>query len=140
MHQPTGRPSANSGNVSRFRFPSCSLARLRSYLTHAGFDMHSDVGGACGEICVDAGKGCFSSRCSPPRRTSNTRCPISSTSRSRASSATSQAYPARSLPAAIAPSSTARVPSMHCDGVSSAGFFERDMYLAEDRMYVAFGM
>ena len=138
-------PFTNSGNVS----PSWFSDWCRSYMTYPGFDMHANVGGACGEICVDTGKGCSLLLKSPLAASQNFEYKMSNILDKPLESVFGyisvlpgafSAYRYKALqngPNGKGPlASYFKGEAMHGDGVNSAGLFERNMYLAEDRMYV----
>ncbi|KAH9929752.1 uncharacterized protein B0H18DRAFT_1117301 [Fomitopsis serialis] len=109
------------------------------------FDKHSNVGGACGEICVDTGRFCWSILRSPLAASQNFEYKMSNILdkplEARASSQLSvlpgafSAYRYRALqngPDGKGPlASYFKGETMH-GGNSNAGLFERNMYLAED--------
>jgi cellulose synthase/poly-beta-1,6-N-acetylglucosamine synthase-like glycosyltransferase len=175
----------NSGNVSLSILSSTSSL----YMTHSGFDMHPNVGGACGEICVDTGKACSQILKSPLAASQNFEYKISNILDKPLESVFGyisvlpgafSAYRYQALlngedgkgplasyfkgeykhnygvNSAGTPDSDSkgkskheesagRLPghlkgkSKHEDGVKPVGLFERNMYLAEDRMYVRAG-
>lgn len=121
-------------------------------MTHPGFDMHSNVGGACGEICVDTGRGCSLLLKSPLAASQNFEYKMSNILDKPLESVFGyisvlpgafSAYRYKALlngPNGKGPlASYFKGEAMHGDGVNSAGLFERNMYLAEDRMYVHAG-
>ncbi|KAJ7228020.1 glycosyltransferase family 2 protein [Mycena haematopus] len=111
------------------------------------FDKHSNVGGACGEICVDTGRGCSLLLTSPLAASQNFEYKMLNVLDKPLESVFGyisvlpgafSAYRYRALqnesdgkgPLA----SYFRGEAMHGGGVASAGLFERNMYLAEDRI------
>lgn len=118
-------------------------------MTYPGFDMHANVGGACGEICVDTGKGCSLLLKSPLAASQNFEYKMSNILDKPLESVFGyisvlpgafSAYRYKALqngPNGKGPlASYFKGEAMHGDGANSAGLFERNMYLAEDRMYV----
>lgn len=110
------------------------------------FDKHSGVGGACGEICVDVGRGCSLLLTSPLAASQNFEYKISNILDKPLESVFGyisvlpgafSAYRYKALlngPDGKGPlASYFRGETMH-GGSSSAGLFERNMYLAEDRI------
>jgi chitin synthase len=111
------------------------------------FDQHSNVGGACGEICVDTGRGCSLLLKSPLAASQNFEYKMSNVLDKPLESVFGyisvlpgafSAYRYRALqngPDGKGPlASYFRGETMHAGGVASAGLFERNMYLAEDRI------
>ncbi|KAG8801967.1 Chitin synthase, class 2 [Serendipita sp. 398] len=111
------------------------------------FDSHANVGGACGEICVDTGKGCSLLLTSPLAASQNFEYKMSNVLDKPLESVFGyisvlpgafSAYRYKALqngsngqgPLA----SYFRGEAMHGDGANGAGLFERNMYLAEDRI------
>ncbi|KZP25362.1 glycosyltransferase family 2 protein [Athelia psychrophila] len=111
------------------------------------FDKHSNVGGACGEICVDAGRACSLLLQSPLAASQNFEYKMSNILDKPLESVFGyisvlpgafSAYRYRALqngqdgkgPLA----SYFKGEAMHGGGVTGAGLFERNMYLAEDRI------
>jgi chitin synthase len=111
------------------------------------FDKHSNVGGACGEICVDTGKGCSLLLTSPLAASQNFEYKMSNVLDKPLESVFGyisvlpgafSAYRYKALqngangkgPLA----SYFKGEAMHGGGVTGAGLFERNMYLAEDRI------
>ncbi|KAJ7150196.1 chitin synthase [Mycena filopes] len=111
------------------------------------FDKHSNVGGACGEICVDTGRGCSLLLTSPLAASQNFEYKMSNVLDKPLESVFGyisvlpgafSAYRYRALqngqdgkgPLA----SYFKGEAMHGGGVTGAGLFERNMYLAEDRI------
>lgn len=110
------------------------------------FDKHSYVGGACGEICVDTGRGCSLLLTSPLAASQNFEYKMSNILDKPLESVFGyisvlpgafSAYRYRALlngPDGKGPlASYFKGETMH-GGSSSAGLFERNMYLAEDRI------
>ncbi|TCD62499.1 Chitin synthase, class 2 [Steccherinum ochraceum] len=110
------------------------------------FDKSSNVGGACGEICVDTGKACSLLLTSPLAASQNFEYKMSNILDKPLESVFGyisvlpgafSAYRYKALlngPNGKGPlASYFRGESMHSGG-SSAGLFERNMYLAEDRI------
>ncbi|PSS29682.1 hypothetical protein PHLCEN_2v2830 [Hermanssonia centrifuga] len=110
------------------------------------FDKHSNVGGACGEICVDAGKGCSLLFTSPLAASQNFEYKMSNILDKPLESVFGyisvlpgafSAYRYKALqngPDGNGPlASYFKGEEMH-GGSSGAGLFERNMYLAEDRI------
>lgn len=110
------------------------------------FDKHSGVGGACGEICVDTGRGCSLLLTSPLAASQNFEYKISNILDKPLESVFGyisvlpgafSAYRYRALlngPDGKGPlASYFKGETMH-GGSSAAGLFERNMYLAEDRI------
>ncbi|EKM84011.1 hypothetical protein AGABI1DRAFT_31788 [Agaricus bisporus var. burnettii JB137-S8] len=110
------------------------------------FDKHSGVGGACGEICVDTGRGCGLLLTSPLAASQNFEYKISNILDKPLESVFGyisvlpgafSAYRYKALqngPDGKGPlASYFKGETMH-GGNSSAGLFERNMYLAEDRI------
>ncbi|KAJ3550612.1 hypothetical protein NM688_g5031 [Phlebia brevispora] len=126
---------------------------VRSQLGHrsmsygnASFDKHSGVGGACGEICVDTGKACSLLLTSPLAASQNFEYKMSNILDKPLESVFGyisvlpgafSAYRYKALlngPDGKGPlASYFRGETMH-GGSSEAGLFERNMYLAEDRI------
>ncbi|KAF9225402.1 glycosyltransferase family 2 protein [Gyrodon lividus] len=111
------------------------------------FDKHSNVGGACGEICVDAGKACSLLLTSPLAASQNFEYKMSNILDKPLESVFGyisvlpgafSAYRYKALlngPDGKGPlASYFKGEAMHGGGVGSAGLFERNMYLAEDRI------
>ncbi|KAK7063807.1 chitin synthase [Favolaschia claudopus] len=111
------------------------------------FDKHSNVGGACGEICVDTGRGCSLLLTSPLAASQNFEYKMSNVLDKPLESVFGyisvlpgafSAYRYRALqngPDGKGPlASYFKGEAMHGGGVASAGLFERNMYLAEDRI------
>lgn len=111
------------------------------------FDKHSNVGGACGEICVDTGKACSLLLTSPLAASQNFEYKMSNVLDKPLESVFGyisvlpgafSAYRYKALqngangkgPLA----SYFKGETMHGDGPNGAGLFERNMYLAEDRI------
>ncbi|KAF7972219.1 hypothetical protein HWV62_18722 [Athelia sp. TMB] len=112
-----------------------------------GFDKHSNVGGACGEICVDTGRGCSLLLTSPLAASQNFEYKMSNILDKPLESVFGyisvlpgafSAYRYRALqngPDGKGPlASYFKGEAMHGGGVTGAGLFERNMYLAEDRI------
>ncbi|KAJ7611002.1 chitin synthase 2 [Roridomyces roridus] len=101
------------------------------------FDKHSGVGGACGEICVDTGRGCGLLLSSPLAASQNFEYKMSNILDKPLESVFG-AYRYRALqngPNGKGPlASYFKGETMHAGGTSGAGLFERNMYLAEDRI------
>ncbi|EJF67235.1 chitin synthase [Dichomitus squalens LYAD-421 SS1] len=110
------------------------------------FDKHSGVGGACGEICVDTGKGCSLLLTSPLAASQNFEYKMSNILDKPLESVFGyisvlpgafSAYRYKALqngPDGKGPlASYFKGETMHGAG-SDAGLFERNMYLAEDRI------
>ncbi|KZT73214.1 glycosyltransferase family 2 protein [Daedalea quercina L-15889] len=110
------------------------------------FDKHSNVGGACGEICVDTGRFCWSILKSPLAASQNFEYKMSNILDKPLESVFGyisvlpgafSAYRYRALlngPDGKGPlASYFKGETMH-GGSSNAGLFERNMYLAEDRI------
>ncbi|KAI0348109.1 chitin synthase [Trametopsis cervina] len=110
------------------------------------FDKHSNVGGACGEICVDTGRGCSLLLTSPLAASQNFEYKMSNILDKPLESVFGyisvlpgafSAYRYKALqngPGGKGPlASYFRGETMH-GGSSDAGLFERNMYLAEDRI------
>ncbi|KAL4252465.1 Chitin synthase [Abortiporus biennis] len=110
------------------------------------FDKHSSVGGACGEICVDTGKGCSLLLTSPLAASQNFEYKMSNILDKPLESVFGyisvlpgafSAYRYKALlngPDGKGPlASYFKGETMH-GGSSDAGLFERNMYLAEDRI------
>ncbi|OBZ78918.1 Chitin synthase 2 [Grifola frondosa] len=110
------------------------------------FDKHSNVGGACGEICVDTGKGCSLLLTSPLAASQNFEYKMSNILDKPLESVFGyisvlpgafSAYRYKALqngPDGKGPlASYFKGEAMH-GGSSGAGLFERNMYLAEDRI------
>ncbi|KIJ66341.1 glycosyltransferase family 2 protein [Hydnomerulius pinastri MD-312] len=111
------------------------------------FDKHSNVGGACGEICVDTGKGCSLLLTSPLAASQNFEYKMSNILDKPLESVFGyisvlpgafSAYRYRALlngPDGKGPlASYFKGEAMHGGGADGAGLFERNMYLAEDRI------
>ncbi|KAJ7750345.1 chitin synthase [Mycena metata] len=111
------------------------------------FDKHSNVGGACGEICVDTGRGCSLLLTSPLAASQNFEYKMSNVLDKPLESVFGyisvlpgafSAYRYKALqngPDGKGPlASYFKGEAMHGGGVSGAGLFERNMYLAEDRI------
>ncbi|KXN88901.1 Chitin synthase 2 [Leucoagaricus sp. SymC.cos] len=110
------------------------------------FDKHSGIGGACGEICVDTGRGCGLLLASPLAASQNFEYKISNILDKPLESVFGyisvlpgafSAYRYKALlngPDGKGPlASYFKGEAMH-GGSSKAGLFERNMYLAEDRI------
>ncbi|KAL0951725.1 hypothetical protein HGRIS_008399 [Hohenbuehelia grisea] len=110
------------------------------------FDKHAHVGGACGEICVDTGRGCSLLATSPLAASQNFEYKMSNILDKPLESVFGyisvlpgafSAYRYRALlngPNGKGPlASYFKGEAMHGDS-SDAGLFERNMYLAEDRI------
>ncbi|KAH7107091.1 glycosyltransferase family 2 protein [Auriculariales sp. MPI-PUGE-AT-0066] len=111
------------------------------------FDNNKSVGGACGEICVDTGKGCSLLLTSPLAASQNFEYKMSNILDKPLESVCGyisvlpgafSAYRYRALqngPNGKGPlASYFKGETMHAGGPSGAGLFERNMYLAEDRI------
>ncbi|KAG6380838.1 glycosyltransferase family 2 protein [Boletus reticuloceps] len=111
------------------------------------FDTHSNVGGACGEICVDTGKGCSLLLTSPLAASQNFEYKMSNILDKPLESVFGyisvlpgafSAYRYKALlngPDGKGPlASYFKGEAMHGGGAVKAGLFERNMYLAEDRI------
>jgi chitin synthase len=111
------------------------------------FDQHSNVGGACGEICVDTGRGCSLLLKSPLAASQNFEYKMSNVLDKPLESVFGyisvlpgafSAYRYRALlngPDGKGPlNSYFKGEAMHGGGATGAGLFERNMYLAEDRI------
>ncbi|KIK70522.1 glycosyltransferase family 2 protein [Collybiopsis luxurians FD-317 M1] len=111
------------------------------------FDKHSNVGGACGEICVDTGRGCSLLLTSPLAASQNFEYKMSNILDKPLESVfgyisvlpgafSAYRYAAvQNGPDGKGPlASYFRGETMHGGGSSGAGLFERNMYLAEDRI------
>ncbi|KDQ14463.1 glycosyltransferase family 2 protein [Botryobasidium botryosum FD-172 SS1] len=111
------------------------------------FDKHSNVGGACGEICVDTGRGCSLLLTSPLAASQNFELELSDHLTILYQSVFGyisvlpgafSAYRYKALqngPDGKGPlASYFKGENLHGGGVSEAGLFERNMYLAEDRI------
>ncbi|ETW86853.1 glycosyltransferase family 2 protein [Heterobasidion irregulare TC 32-1] len=111
------------------------------------FDKHPGVGGACGEICVEVGRGCNQILFSPLAASQNFEYKMSNILDKPLESVFGyisvlpgafSAYRYRALqngPNGKGPlASYFRGETMHGDGADGAGLFERNMYLAEDRI------
>ncbi|KAF8578758.1 glycosyltransferase family 2 protein [Ramaria rubella] len=111
------------------------------------FDKHSNVGGACGEICVDTGRGCSLLLTSPLAASQNFEYKMSNILDKPLESVFGyisvlpgafSAYRYRALqnaPNGKGPlASYFKGEAMHGGGAGGAGLFERNMYLAEDRI------
>ncbi|KAJ7292821.1 chitin synthase [Mycena rebaudengoi] len=111
------------------------------------FDKHANVGGACGEICVDTGRGCGLLLTSPLAASQNFEYKMSNVLDKPLESVFGyisvlpgafSAYRYRALlngPDGKGPlASYFKGETMHGGGVTGAGLFERNMYLAEDRI------
>lgn len=110
------------------------------------FDRHSNVGGACGEICVDTGRFCSLLLINPLAASQNFEYKMSNILDKPLESVFGyisvlpgafSAYRYRALlngPDGKGPlASYFKGEAMH-DGLTTAGLFERNMYLAEDRI------
>jgi chitin synthase len=110
------------------------------------FDKHSNVGGACGEICVDTGRGCSLLLTSPLAASQNFEYKMSNILDKPLESVFGyisvlpgafSAYRYQALqngPNGKGPlASYFKGEAMH-NGTNDAGLFERNMYLAEDRI------
>lgn len=111
------------------------------------FDKHSNVGGACGEICVDTGRACSLLLTSPLAASQNFEYKMSNILDKPLESVFGyisvlpgafSAYRYRALlngPDGKGPlASYFKGEAMHGGGSDGAGLFERNMYLAEDRI------
>ncbi|KAI0068051.1 glycosyltransferase family 2 protein [Artomyces pyxidatus] len=111
------------------------------------FDKHSNVGGACGEICVEPGRGCSLILTSPLAASQNFEYKMSNILDKPLESVFGyisvlpgafSAYRYRALqngPDGKGPlASYFKGETMHGGGANGAGLFERNMYLAEDRI------
>ncbi|KAG2076830.1 glycosyltransferase family 2 protein [Suillus decipiens] len=111
------------------------------------FDKHSNVGGACGEICVDAGRACSLLLTSPLAASQNFEYKMSNILDKPLESVFGyisvlpgafSAYRYKALlngPNGKGPlASYFKGEAMHGGGTDGAGLFERNMYLAEDRI------
>ncbi|KAI0031138.1 glycosyltransferase family 2 protein [Vararia minispora EC-137] len=111
------------------------------------FDKHSNVGGACGEICVEGGRGCVEILKSPLVASQNFEYKMSNILDKPLESVFGyisvlpgafSAYRYRALlngPDGRGPlASYFKGETMHGGGPNGAGLFERNMYLAEDRI------
>ncbi|KAF7302587.1 Chitin synthase [Mycena chlorophos] len=111
------------------------------------FDKHSGVGGACGEICVDTGRGCSLLLTSPLAASQNFEYKMSNILDKPLESVFGyisvlpgafSAYRYKALqngPDGKGPlASYFKGETMHSGGPGGAGLFERNMYLAEDRI------
>ncbi|KZS97339.1 glycosyltransferase family 2 protein [Sistotremastrum niveocremeum HHB9708] len=111
------------------------------------FDKHSGVGGACGEICVDTGRGCSLLLTSPLAASQNFEYKMSNILDKPLESVFGyisvlpgafSAYRYKALqngPNGKGPlASYFKGETMHGGGANGAGLFERNMYLAEDRI------
>lgn len=111
------------------------------------FDKHSNVGGACGEICVDTGRACSLLLTSPLAASQNFEYKMSNILDKPLESVFGyisvlpgafSAYRYRALlngPDGKGPlASYFKGEAMHGGGTDGAGLFERNMYLAEDRI------
>ncbi|KIM24169.1 glycosyltransferase family 2 protein [Serendipita vermifera MAFF 305830] len=111
------------------------------------FDSHANVGGACGEICVDTGKACSLLLKSPLAASQNFEYKMSNVLDKPLESVFGyisvlpgafSAYRYKALqngPNGKGPlASYFKGEAMHGDGANGAGLFERNMYLAEDRI------
>lgn len=111
------------------------------------FDKHSNVGGACGEICVDAGRACSLLLTSPLAASQNFEYKMSNILDKPLESVFGyisvlpgafSAYRYKALlngPNGKGPlASYFKGEAMHGGGADGAGLFERNMYLAEDRI------
>ncbi|KIJ08482.1 glycosyltransferase family 2 protein [Paxillus involutus ATCC 200175] len=111
------------------------------------FDKHSNVGGACGEICVDTGKACSLLLTSPLAASQNFEYKMSNILDKPLESVFGyisvlpgafSAYRYKALlngPDGKGPlASYFKGEAMHGGGADGAGLFERNMYLAEDRI------
>lgn len=106
------------------------------------FDKHPGVGGACGEICVDAGRGCSLLLKSPLAASQNFEYKMSNILDKPLESVFGYISV---LPGAFSAYRYAALrgqplisyfkgETMHAGGANGAGLFERNMYLAEDRI------
>ncbi|TFL06153.1 glycosyltransferase family 2 protein [Pterulicium gracile] len=111
------------------------------------FDKHAGVGGACGEICVDVGRGCGLLAKSPLAASQNFEYKISNILDKPLESVFGyisvlpgafSAYRYKALlngPNGAGPlASYFKGELLHGEGADGAGLFERNMYLAEDRI------
>ncbi|KZT30962.1 glycosyltransferase family 2 protein [Neolentinus lepideus HHB14362 ss-1] len=111
------------------------------------FDKHSNVGGACGEICVDTGRGCSLILKSPLAASQNFEYKMSNILDKPLESVFGyisvlpgafSAYRYKALqngPDGKGPlASYFKGEALHGGGADGAGLFERNMYLAEDRI------
>ncbi|PVF97979.1 hypothetical protein CPB86DRAFT_759334 [Serendipita vermifera] len=111
------------------------------------FDSHANVGGACGEICVDTGKGCSLLLTSPLAASQNFEYKMSNVLDKPLESVFGYisvlpgAFSAYRYKALLNGAngkgpldSYFKGETMHGDGPNKAGLFERNMYLAEDRI------
>jgi chitin synthase len=111
------------------------------------FDNHANVGGACGEICVDTGRACSLLLTSPLAASQNFEYKMSNILDKPLESVFGyisvlpgafSAYRYKALlngPDGKGPlASYFKGETMHGGGANSAGLFERNMYLAEDRI------
>ncbi|EGO31066.1 glycosyltransferase family 2 protein [Serpula lacrymans var. lacrymans S7.9] len=111
------------------------------------FDKHSNVGGACGEICVDTGRGCSLLLLSPLAASQNFEYKMSNILDKPLESVFGyisvlpgafSAYRYKALqngPDGKGPlASYFKGETLHGGGADGAGLFERNMYLAEDRI------
>ncbi|KAG2044503.1 chitin synthase [Suillus americanus] len=111
------------------------------------FDKHSNVGGACGEICVDTGRACSLLLTSPLAASQNFEYKMSNILDKPLESVFGyisvlpgafSAYRYKALlngPDGKGPlASYFKGEAMHGGGTDGAGLFERNMYLAEDRI------
>jgi len=111
------------------------------------FDKHKGVGGACGEICVDTGRGCSLLLTSPLAASQNFEYKMSNILDKPLESVFGyisvlpgafSAYRYKALqngPDGKGPlASYFKGETMHGGGADGAGLFERNMYLAEDRI------
>lgn len=111
------------------------------------FDKHKHVGGACGEICVDTGRGCSLLLTSPLAASQNFEYKMSNILDKPLESVFGyisvlpgafSAYRYRALlngPDGRGPlASYFKGETLHGGGATGAGLFERNMYLAEDRI------
>ncbi|EIM83624.1 glycosyltransferase family 2 protein [Stereum hirsutum FP-91666 SS1] len=111
------------------------------------FDKHSNVGGACGEICVETGRGCSDILLSPLAASQNFEYKMSNILDKPLESVFGyisvlpgafSAYRYRALqngPDGKGPlASYFKGETLHGGGADGAGLFERNMYLAEDRI------
>ncbi|KAJ3781566.1 chitin synthase-domain-containing protein [Lentinula aff. detonsa] len=88
------------------------------------FDKHSNVGGACGEICVDTGRGCSLLLTRPLAASQNFEYKMSNILDKPLENGPDGKGP---LPASYFKGET-----MHGGGPNGAGLFERNMHLVED--------
>ncbi|KAH8119992.1 chitin synthase 2 [Phellopilus nigrolimitatus] len=111
------------------------------------FDKHKNVGGACGEICVDTGRGCSLLLTSPLAASQNFEYKMSNILDKPLESVFGyisvlpgafSAYRYKALqnhPNGKGPlASYFKGETLHGGGADGAGLFERNMYLAEDRI------